>query len=197
MASVCGNRMIPDCMFFDLSRNRTAARTVEFKIPDIDGDKDVSPRTFLLPALRTIFQREGVPCDLVWLAEVESAFDPNAESKAGALGLFQLMPATAERFGLKTFPEDERVMPVKNAKAAAAYLRLLHEEFGGWSLALAAYNAGEGRVGRIMKTYNAKTFSEVAPYLPAETRRYVPRAMIIMALREDQLRGKITARDPR
>jgi len=126
---------------------------------------------------------------MVWLAEVESAFDPNAESKAGAAGLFQLMPATAERFGLKTFPHDERVTPGKNARAAAAYLRHLREEFGCWSLALAAYNAGEGRVVRIMKQCDAKTFSEIAPYLPAETRRYVPRAMTIIALREDQLRG--------
>lgn len=143
----------------------------------------------LILTLKKIFQSEGVPEKLVWLAEVESALDPQAESSAGAAGLFQLMPATAERFGVRLFPVDDRKTPEQSAKAAASYLRCLKEQFGCWALALAAYNAGEGRVARAMKTHNALSFHEVAPHLPSETRRYVPRVMATMALREDQLRG--------
>lgn len=146
-------------------------------------------QTRLISVLKDIFRNEGVPGNLVWLAEVESSLNPEAESKAGAAGLFQIMPATAERFGLNVFPIDDRKSPAKSAQAAACYLRQLRNEFGCWALALAAYNAGEGRVGRAMKSNNARTFNEVAPYLPSETRRYVPRVMAVMALREDQMRG--------
>ncbi len=143
----------------------------------------------LIPVLKEIFRDEGVPHSLVWLAEVESSMNPNAESHAGAVGLFQFMPATAERFGLQLSPVDDRKTPDKSARAAACYLRQLHQEFGEWALALAAYNAGEGRVSRTMKSHNARTFREVAPHLPLETRKYVPRVMAMMALREDQARG--------
>ena len=143
----------------------------------------------LIAVLQDIFRDEGVPHNLAWLAEVESALNPNAESKVGAVGLFQLMPATAERFGLQLFPVDDRKTPDKSARAAACYLRQLYKEFGGWALALAAYNAGEGRVSRTMKSHNARTFREVAPHLPSETRKYVPRVMSVIALREDQSRG--------
>lgn len=143
----------------------------------------------ILSSLRGIFSRKGLPAGLVWIAEVESGFDPRAESSAGAVGLFQLMPTTAERFGLKIWPLDDRKTPEKSAEAAATYLRFLRDEFGSWPLALAAYNAGEGRVSRAMKRNGARTFSEVAAYLPSETRQYVPRVMAVMALREDQARG--------
>ncbi len=149
----------------------------------------LSAQDGLISVLKDIFQKEGVPHNFVWMAEVESAMNPEAESSAGAMGLFQLMPDTAKRFGLKIFPADERKTPEKSARAAACYLRHLREEFGGWALALAAYNAGEGRVSRAMKLNNARTFREVAPFLPSETRRYVPRVMTTIALREDQRLG--------
>ena len=79
--------------------------------------------------------------------------------------------------------------PEKSAGAAAQYLKILRREFGCWALALAAYNAGEGRVKEIMKQRKARTFKEVERYLPAETRAYVPKVMAIVALREDQLHG--------
>ena len=158
-------------------------------LPDSGLKNDGSQRANLISTLKNIFRAEGVPHDLIWLAEVESSLNPAAESRMGAKGLFQLMPATAERFGLKLLPVDDRKAPLKSAKAAASYLRFLRNEFGGWALALAAYNAGEGRVGRAMKLNDARTFQEVAPYLPLETRRYVPRVMAVMALREDQARG--------
>jgi hypothetical protein len=136
------------------------------------------------PKLKQIFADEGVPERLIWLAEVESAFDNNAESHAGAVGLFQLMPDTALRFGLQLQPLDERKLPEKSARAAARYLKQLHQQFQCWELALAAYNAGEGLVKRAMRNYNLTTFDELAPYLPAATRSYVPRVMAVVISRE-------------
>lgn len=138
----------------------------------------------LMPELKEAFAREGVPPALAWLAEVESSFDPSARSPAGAKGLFQLMPATAEGLGLSTAWPDERTHPTKSAEAAARYLRQLHREFADWTLALAAYNAGQGRVRRALSSREAKTFAEVSPALPVETRLYVPKVLATVAVRE-------------
>jgi membrane-bound lytic murein transglycosylase D len=137
-----------------------------------------------VPVLKEVFHEEGIPAQLVWLAEVESSFDPRARSPVGATGLFQFMPDTAKRFGLSLAPSDERLVPEKSARAAAQYLRLLHGQFGTWSLALAAYNAGEGTVGRLLKKREATTFEEIAPQLPVETQMYVPKVMATVSLRE-------------
>lgn len=138
----------------------------------------------LVPRLKTIFDAEGVPPELVWLAEVESTFNPQARSPVGAAGLYQFMPATAERFGLKTRPVDERLEPEKSARAAAQYLRILYRRFDSWPLALAAYNAGEGRVGKALKVHGGNTFEHIADHLPAETQMYVPKVLAVVSLRE-------------
>jgi membrane-bound lytic murein transglycosylase D len=137
----------------------------------------------LVPRVQPIFRDQGVPVSIVWLAEVESTFDPDARSPVGALGLFQLMPATAQRFGLNLRPVDERRQPEKNARAAARYLGQLYRNFESWPLALAAYNAGEGRVRRTMRERSATTFDEIAGHLPAETRLYVPKVLATIELR--------------
>lgn len=137
-----------------------------------------------VPRLKPIFTGQKVPPQLVWLAEVESSFDPRARSPAGAVGLFQLMPATAKRFGLRTWPLDHRLRPEESAQAAAKYLGYLHGKFKDWRLALAAYNAGEGTVQRLMKQHNARTFDGIAIHLPAETQMYVPRVEATVARRE-------------
>lgn len=136
-----------------------------------------------LPGLRHAFAAEGVSPDLVWLAEVESAFNPAATSPAGAKGLFQLMPDTAHALGLSTWLPDERTQPAPSARAAARLLRQLHGKFGTWPLALAAYNAGEGRVRRLLAKRSAHTYAEIAPLLPAETRLYVPKVLATVARR--------------
>jgi 2',3'-cyclic-nucleotide 2'-phosphodiesterase (5'-nucleotidase family) len=137
----------------------------------------------LLPMLRRTFAGGGIPADLAWLAEAESTFNPNARSPSGAKGLFQLMQATAQELGLSTFLPDERTHPEKSARAAAQLLRKLHAQFGDWPLALAAYNAGAGRVQRTLDKKGAKTFAEIASSLPAETRMYVPKVLATLAVR--------------
>lgn len=144
----------------------------------------VPPRApHLLPLVQQVFVEEGVPGELAWLAEAESTFNPAARSPVGARGLFQLMPDTAKGLGLQTFLPDERTDPEKSARAAAQYLRYLHGRFGNWPLALAAYNAGEGRVRRTLKQENARTFAEIAAVLPAETRMYVPKVLATIEAR--------------
>lgn len=137
----------------------------------------------LIPMLREIFIAAGLPGELVWLVEVESTFNTQAGSPAGARGLFQLMPATAKELGLSVFMPDERMDPKKSAVAAAELLISLHKKFGDWPLALAAYNAGAGRVRRTLNQQNATTFAEIASALPAETRMYVPKVLAMLQVR--------------
>ncbi|MCX6922446.1 MAG: lytic transglycosylase domain-containing protein [Verrucomicrobia bacterium] len=134
--------------------------------------------------LKPIFTAQNVPPELVWIAEVESSFDPSARSPAGAAGLFQLMPATAKRYGLRTWPLDQRLRPDDSAEATAKYLRYLHGHFKDWRLALAAYNAGEGTVQKLLDRQKARTFDAIATRLPAETQMYVPRIEATLVRRE-------------
>ncbi len=145
----------------------------------------------LLPRVQAVFREEGVPAELAWLAEAESTFNPSALSPVGARGLFQLMPDTAKSLGLQTFLPDERTNPEKSARAAAQYLRRLHDRFGDWPLVLAAYNAGEGRVGRTLAKQNARTFAEIADSLPAETRMYVPKVLATIEARAGIAPGRL------
>ena len=140
-----------------------------------------------LATLKRIFAEEKVPTELVWLAEVESSFNPKARSPVGAAGLFQLMPSTAESLNLSTgflgFGDD-RTDTQKSGRAAARYLKQLHKKFKDWRLALAAYNAGEGRVSDLLKKHKAHTFEGIAKYLPAETQMYVPKIEAVVRKRE-------------
>jgi membrane-bound lytic murein transglycosylase D len=147
----------------------------------------------LLPRMRAAFAAEGLPPELVWLAEAESSFNPAARSPAGAKGLFQFMPDTAKSLGLSTFLPDDRTSPEKSARAAARYLKTLHGRFGDWPLAIAAYNAGEGRVSRALQARSAKDFAGVASSLPSETRMYVPKVCALIATRAGVTPEKIPA----
>jgi membrane-bound lytic murein transglycosylase D len=138
-----------------------------------------------LARLKQIFTEEHVPPQLAWIAEVESSFDARARSPAGAAGMFQLMPATARSLDLSVgLLRDERLHPEKSGRAAARYLRRLYNRFGDWRLALAAYNAGEGRVSALLKKHKGRTYDDINQFLPVETQMYVPKIEATLRKRE-------------
>jgi membrane-bound lytic murein transglycosylase D len=161
--------------------------------------KRVSPRPWpkgaekLMPQLKTIFAAERVPTELVWLAEVESGFDTRARSPAGALGMFQLMPATAKDLGLSLWPLDQRKQVEPSARAAAKYLRQLYQQFGDWRLAVAAYNCGPGTVLRLLKNKSTASYASISTRLPAETQLYVPKVEATIQKREGANLGRLKA----
>lgn len=146
--------------------------------------------------LKPIFAEEKVPPELIWIAEVESSFDPRARSPVGAAGLFQLMPDTAHRFRLRTWPMDQRLQPEPSGRAAAQYLRYLHGLFKDWRLALAAYNSGEGTVQNLLNRGKASDFDSIAIRLPAETQMFVPRVEATLLRREGLSLNQLQAAPP-
>ncbi|MBK8464226.1 MAG: lytic transglycosylase domain-containing protein [Chloracidobacterium sp.] len=130
---------------------------------------------FMLMA-RKIFREEGIPENVAWLGQVESMWKPTAVSTAAASGLWQFIPSTGERFGLRrTAYVDERNSFERATRASARYLKFLANRYrGNWELALAAYNSGEGNVDRAIRRAGVNSFWAAYPYLPQETRNYVP-----------------------
>ncbi|MEW6126696.1 MAG: lytic transglycosylase domain-containing protein [Acidobacteriota bacterium] len=131
-----------------------------------------------------IFKEEGVPTDFIWLAQVESSWNPYAVSYAGAKGIWQFMPGTGADFGLtQTYWLDERSNPEKSTRAAAKYLKYLSNYFrGNWTLALAAYNTGPGNVDSAINRAGTRDFWALhgAGYLARETRNYVPAIIAVV-----------------
>jgi len=124
---------------------------------------------------RRIFKEEGVPENVAWLGQVESTWKPTALSWAAASGLWQFIPSTGSRFGLqRTAYVDERNSFDEATRASARYLKFLFDRYGNWELAMAAYNSGEGNVDRAVRRAGANNFWIAYPYLPQETRNYVP-----------------------
>ena len=125
------------------------------------------------------FQEAGLPEELSWLPLIESGFKVRALSRARALGLWQFIPSTGYKFGLKRDKLiDERMDPIKSTRAAIDYLKELHAIFGDWTTVLAAYNCGEGRVLNVIRRQNVNyldNFWDLYERLPRETARYVPR----------------------
>jgi len=142
--------------------------------------------TMFRPYIEAELKKSGLPLDLVFLAMIESGFNPSAYSPAKACGLWQFIEGTGLTYGLRIDSwVDERREPEKATKAAIRYLSRLYSQFGDWYLAVAAYNAGEKKIDTAMKTFNAKDFWEVATSegIFMETKRYVPKliAAIIIA----------------
>ena len=133
------------------------------------------------PMISAQLAERGMPQDLIYLAMIESGFNPTAYSPADASGLWQFIAETGERYGLDiNSAVDERNDPVKSTGAALDYLTYLHDRFGSWYLAAAGYNTGENRVARIMREEtgsekgNEYSYYEIWDRLPRETRDYVP-----------------------
>lgn len=132
------------------------------------------------PMMAQIFREEGVPDWLLAVGFVESTYSPVAHSPKEAHGIWQFIPGTGERYGLKrTAWTDERGNPDKSTRAAARYLRDLHALFGDWLLAIAAYNCGENRVAKVIHRTGIRDFWALAErgLLPQETVNYVPSVM--------------------
>lgn len=141
--------------------------------------------TIYLPMIRQVFTENDLPLDLAYLSLIESNFVVDAVSRARAVGLWQFMPHTARRYGLNiNCWVDERCHPEKATRAAAAYLKDLHAMFGRWNLALAAYNAGEGKIQRVLQKFQAFRFWDIADkqYLHQETRDFVPKFLAALIL---------------
>lgn len=137
-----------------------------------------------LPAIKQAIRDRGLPEDLAYLPFAESGFNPWAVSRSGAMGVWQFMPFTGKKYGLDVgFWQDQRRDPHESTLAALEYLAFLHKTFGDWYLALAAYNAGEGRVGRCLAASKCDNYFDLAEqdgYLANETRDYVPKFLAIL-----------------
>lgn len=141
------------------------------------------------PQIVAALQQAGLPEELSWLPLIESGFKVDALSRARALGLWQFIPSTGYKFGLKRDVYiDERLDPEKATAAAIAYLKELHSIFGDWTTVLAAYNCGEGRVLRTIRAQNVNyldNFWDLYQRLPRETARYVPRFLATLHILKD------------
>jgi membrane-bound lytic murein transglycosylase D len=137
---------------------------------------------------REVFQEEGLPLDLIYMAHVESAYKTTAYSRARARGIFQFISGTGKHYGLRIdYWVDERLDPEKSARAAAAYLKDLYAEFGDWYLALAGYNAGEGKIRRALARSGRDDFWGIAKtrYIRRETKNYVPAILAAVMISKD------------
>src|SRR6201993_2996101 len=128
------------------------------------------------PMFEEILDKYNMPLELKHLAVIESALNPTARSRAGAVGLWQFMYPTAKMYNLNINPYiDERADPYKATIAAAEYMQFLYSMFNDWQMVLAAYNAGPGTINRVIRRSGGKkTYWEIRPYLPIETQAYVP-----------------------
>ncbi len=138
---------------------------------------------------RKIFKEEGVPQDIAWLGQVESAWSPVARSWAAAVGLWQFIPGTGARFGLnQSYYVDDRSSFEKATRASARYLKWLANRYdGNWELAMAAYNSGEGRVDGAVARSGYADFWEIYSrgLIPQETRNYVPNILATIIIAKD------------
>ena len=148
------------------------------------------------PAIVRELREAGLPEELSWLPLIESGFKVKALSRSRALGLWQFIASTGYKFGLKRDRWiDERMDPKKSTKAAIAYLKELHQIFGDWTTALAAYNCGEGTVLRAIRTQKVNyldNFWDLYRKLPLETAFYVPKFLAVLHILNDPAAHGIT-----
>ena len=179
---------VPDSVYIERIRNMNSFITLPYndivknyivlyseKMPERIG-KIIGLSRYYMPIFEEIFNRYDLPEELKAMAIIESSLNPTAVSRAGAKGMWQFMYSTAKLYGLtiNSFV-DERLDPVASAEAAARYLKDSYMIFGDWNLAIASYNCGAGNVNRAIRRSGGKrAFWDIYPYLPRETRGYVP-----------------------
>lgn len=184
------------CNLDDYARERIRDQFIHLhhSMPDT-VDRWLERSEHYLPYARSIFRDRGLPEELAYLPFIESGFNPRAYSHAGAAGMWQFMPFTGRKYGLRVDNwMDERRDPYRATIAAADYLEFLYSLFGDWTLALAAYNCGEGKMLRAVEVTGGRNFFEVAERnhmlsgsarLRQETMDYVPRFMAMMKIAEN------------
>ena len=146
------------------------------------------PSRPILPRVEAILAEHDVPRELAAVPAVESGYRVTARGRHGELGLWQLRPATARRFGLEVSKKaDDRAAVDPSTRAAARYLAFLHDRYADWLLALAAYNAGEGRVDRALAEHPGATYWDLveARALPPISREYVPKILAVVQVTEN------------
>ena len=163
--------------FINLPYNETVRNYIILysEVLPVTMSKVLGRSSYYMPIFEEAFARYGLPLELKYMAVIESNLNPVAVSKAGAKGIWQFMYQTARRYGLaiNSFV-DERMDVVKAADAAARYLRDAYEVFGDWNLAICSYNCGPGNVRKAIQRAGSHDFWDIYPYLPRETRGYVP-----------------------
>lgn len=146
--------------------------------PGLEKIRTKSKRYFTL--IDSVFTSYGLPVELKYLAVIESKLNTYAMSRVGARGLWQFMPVTAKRFGLKIKGKyDERILAYKSTVAAAKYLSYLHGLFDDWLLAVAAYNSGPGYIYAAIRKSGSRNFWKLQGFLPLETRNHVKKFISI------------------
>ena len=141
-----------------------------------DTERMLGRSVMWFPIFEHYLDLHGLPQELKFLPMVESSLVPYAVSVSGAAGLWQFMPTTGRYYGLVVDGYlDERKDPYRSTEAAVKYLKKLHDRFGKWDLALAAYNCGPTRLSRIIRAVGSNDFKVIKPHLPRETQRYVGR----------------------
>ena len=155
-------------------------------------EKTLARKTQYEDMIRAKLEERQMPADLIYLAMIESQFNPNATSQVKAKGLWQFMAATARQFGLAVSGRtDERTDPEKATDAALTYLQELKDRFGSWYLAAAAYNSGGGTVSKALRKTTGRTtgtdedFWLILPRLPKETQDYVPKLIATARIGND------------
>lgn len=130
---------------------------------------------YYFPLFEDALARYDLPYELCYLAVIESALNPAVRSHAGAAGLWQFMPSTGKLYGLEINSlVDERLDPIRATDAACRFLKALYNTFGDWNLAIAAYNCGPGNINKAIHRSGKRDFWSIYPYLPRETRSYLP-----------------------
>lgn len=182
------NRTYPDSVYMDrlqrlptiieMPYNQVVKQFIERYSDKLRGSVSymLGAANFYMPIFEQALETYGLPLELRYLPVIESALNPNAVSRMGATGLWQFMLETGKRYGLEVNSlVDERRDPIKSSYAAARYLRDLYKIFDDWSLVIAAYNCGPNKVNQaIHRAKGSVDYWQIYPYLPKETRGYVP-----------------------